>query len=103
MNFVTPCFHSKGVGPETADSIVLYAANRQKFVIDVYTKRIMECIGVEGNYSQLQELFENNLPDDVDMYKEYHALIVEYAKKYCVKKKCELCSFTGELDGQKNL
>ncbi len=89
----------KGVGPETADSIVLYAANRQKFVIDVYTKRIMKCVGIEGNYYQLQDLFEENLPDDVDMYKEYHALIVEYAKKYCVKKKCDVCSFNGEFDG----
>lgn len=88
-----------GVGPETADSIVLYAANRQKFVIDVYTKRIMKCVGIEGNYYQLQELFENNLPDDVDLYKEYHALIVEYAKKYCVKKKCDLCPIAGEFNG----
>ncbi|MDK2892982.1 endonuclease [Methanohalophilus sp.] len=88
-----------GVGPETADSIILYAANRQKFVIDVYTKRIMKCLGIEGNYSQLQELFEKNLPDDVDVYKEYHALIVEYAKKYCVKKKCDICPLTGEFNG----
>ncbi|WP_342591083.1 endonuclease III domain-containing protein [Methanohalophilus levihalophilus] len=88
-----------GVGPETADSIVLYAAKKQKFVIDAYTKRIMKCVGIEGNYYQLQDLFENNLPDDVDMYMEYHALIVEYAKKYCVKKKCNLCPIAGEFNG----
>jgi endonuclease-3 related protein len=63
----------------------------------------MNCLGIEGDYCQLQELFESSLPDNIDMYKEYHALIVEYAKKYCVKKKCNVCLLTGETNGQKNL
>ncbi|WP_048063636.1 endonuclease III domain-containing protein [Methanococcoides burtonii] len=81
----------RGVGNETADSIVLYAANKPKFVIDAYTTRMMKCIGIEGNYLQLQEMFERDLPEDVSLYKEYHALIVEYAKSYCGKKQCENC------------
>ncbi|SES74977.1 DNA-3-methyladenine glycosylase III [Methanococcoides vulcani] len=80
-----------GVGNETADSIVLYAADKPKFVIDAYTTRIMKCIGIEGNYMQLQKLFETELPSDVPLYKEYHALIVEYAKNYCGKKQCDDC------------
>lgn len=81
----------KGVGNETADSIVLYAADKPKFVIDAYTTRIMRCIGIEGNYMELQRLFEEKLPPDVPLYKEYHALIVEYAKNYCGKKQCDSC------------
>ncbi|WP_367344584.1 endonuclease III domain-containing protein [Methanomethylovorans sp.] len=80
-----------GVGNETADSILLYAACKPKFVIDAYTMRIMACIGVEGNYRKLQELFESVLPPDVNMFKEYHALIVEYGKSYCGKKRCKEC------------
>ncbi|OPY20327.1 MAG: endonuclease III [Methanomethylovorans sp. PtaU1.Bin093] len=80
-----------GVGNETADSILLYAADKPKFVIDAYTTRIMSCIGVEGNYGKLQKLFESALPQDVTMFKEYHALIVEYGKSYCGKKRCEEC------------
>lgn len=81
----------KGVGNETADSIVLYAAGRRKFVIDAYTTRMMKCIGIEGNYMQLQRMFEEQLPQDVDIYKEYHALIVEYSKAYCGRKRCNEC------------
>ncbi|MCL7411038.1 MAG: endonuclease [Methanosarcinaceae archaeon] len=80
-----------GVGNETADSIVLYAANKPKFVIDAYTTRIMDCLGINGNYIKLQELFEKELPVNIDLYKEYHALIVEYAKTYCGKKRCAEC------------
>ncbi|MDA0524593.1 endonuclease III domain-containing protein [Methanococcoides alaskense] len=89
-----------GVGNETADSIVLYAADKPKFVIDAYTTRIMKCIGIEGNYMQLQEMFEKNLPEDVPLYKEYHALIVEYAKKYCGKKQCDDCVLTKRSKGE---
>ncbi|HJH28763.1 MAG TPA: endonuclease [Methanosarcinaceae archaeon] len=80
-----------GVGNETADSIVLYAANKPKFVIDAYTTRIMGCLGINENYTGLQKLFEQELPVNVDLYKEYHALIVEFAKTYCGKKRCEEC------------
>jgi endonuclease-3 related protein len=81
----------KGVGEETADSILLYAAGKPKFVIDAYTKRICKCINLQGNYQQLQRHFEEQLPTDVDLFKNYHALIVTYAKKYCNKKKCDEC------------
>ncbi|TGC09033.1 endonuclease III domain-containing protein [Methanolobus halotolerans] len=81
----------RGVGNETADCIILYAAGRPKFVIDAYTTRIMKCMGTKGSYMQLQQLFEDNLPADVDLYKEYHALIVEYSKAFCSKKRCEDC------------
>ncbi|MDY0387686.1 MAG: endonuclease [Methanolobus sp.] len=81
----------KGVGNETADVIVLYAANKPKFVIDAYTRRMMKCIGIEGNYMQLQRMFETELPEDIDIYKEYHALIVEYSKAYCGRKRCDEC------------
>lgn len=84
----------KGVGNETADSIILYAADKPKFVIDAYTTRMMKCIGIEGNYSQLQEIFEGSIPEEVQLYKEYHALIVEYAKNYCGKKLCDRCILT---------
>ncbi|MBU4373107.1 MAG: endonuclease, partial [Euryarchaeota archaeon] len=72
-----------GIGEETADSIVLYAAEKPKFVIDAYTKRICRCMGIEGSYAALQSLFESSLPEDVPLYKEFHALIVEYGKSFC--------------------
>jgi endonuclease-3 related protein len=80
-----------GVGEETADSIVLYAADKPRFVIDAYTKRMCNCMGIEGNYRKLQSVFEGSLPVDVPLYKEFHALIVEYGKRYCGKKKCREC------------
>lgn len=85
----------KGIGPETADSIILYAAKKPMFVIDAYTKRIMSRMGLaEKNvsYDQLQRLFMNGLPPDEKMFNEYHALIVEHAKRYCrTKPLCEAC------------
>lgn len=80
-----------GVGEETADSIVLYAADKPKFVIDAYTKRMCKCLGIEGDYRKLQSIFENSLPLDVPLYKEFHALIVEYGKRFCGKKRCDEC------------
>ncbi len=81
----------KGVGNETADSIVLYAAGKPKFVIDAYTTRMMKCIGIEGSYIQLQQRFEAEIPEDVEIYKEYHALIVEYSKAFCGRNRCNEC------------
>jgi len=80
-----------GIGNETADSIVLYAADKPKFVIDAYTKRMCKCIGIEGDYGKLQSVFESSLPVDVSLYKEFHALIVEYGKQFCGKKRCCDC------------
>jgi endonuclease-3 related protein len=81
----------KGIGEETADSIVLYAAEKPRFVIDAYTKRICGCMGIEKNYSGFQAIFEGSLPQDVPLFKEFHALIVEYGKLFCGKKRCNEC------------
>ena len=80
-----------GVGEETADSIILYAAEKPKFVIDAYTKKICRCLGIEGDYGELQSIFEKSLPREVPLYKEFHALIVEYGKQFCGKKRCTEC------------
>lgn len=83
----------KGIGPETADSILLYAYNKPFFVIDAYTKRIFERLGYKaGNYDEWQRLFMNNLPEDTELFKEYHALLVELGKNYCKKRPiCKRC------------
>jgi endonuclease-3 related protein len=85
----------KGIGPETADSIVLYAAHQPVFVIDAYTYRILNRHGMaedQATYDELQELFMDNLPEDPALFNEFHALIVETGKDFCRKKpRCELC------------
>lgn len=76
----------KGIGDETADSIMLYAAGKRKFVIDAYTRRIMHRIyGVDENirYEELQAYFEANLKKDLKLYKDFHAQFVELGKNYC--------------------
>ncbi|MFH0798047.1 MAG: endonuclease III domain-containing protein [Candidatus Woesearchaeota archaeon] len=83
-----------GVGPETADSILLYAAEKPYFVIDAYTRRIFSrFIGKEfSTYDEWQAFFMDSLKHDVGMFKEYHALIVEHAKRHCrAKPLCEGC------------
>ncbi len=80
-----------GIGEETADSIILYAADKPIFVIDAYTKKICRCLGIEGGYGELQSIFEKSIPQEVPLYKEFHALIVEYGKQYCGKKRCSRC------------
>lgn len=81
----------KGIGKETADSIILYALNKPKFVIDAYTVRICKCLGISGGYDELQERFENELPLNVMLFKELHALMVKYGKEFCSKDKCDEC------------
>jgi endonuclease III related protein len=79
----------KGIGNETADSILLYAYKQSQFVVDAYTKRIFSHLGIVNEnikYMELKGLFESNLPRDVAVYQEYHALIVEHAKRYYSKK-----------------
>jgi endonuclease-3 related protein len=79
----------KGVGNETADSVLLYAYKKPEFVIDTYTKRMMLHIGLVDekiSYMGMKKLFESSLPEDVAIYQEYHALIVEHAKRYYSKK-----------------
>ena len=75
-----------GIGEETADSILLYAAGKPVFVIDAYTRRIVDRVGIrpEGNtYGDYQRLFLASLPPDVAMFNEYHALFVEHGKRVC--------------------
>ena len=84
-----------GIGPETADSILLYAYAKPLFVVDAYTKRIFSRLGLaeEGvSYDSLQNLFHSSLDMDQKLFKEYHALIVEHAKRHCrTKPVCEGC------------
>jgi len=92
----------KGIGKETADSILLYAGSRAHFVVDAYTKRIFSRLGLlssEADYDEIKCYFENNLPRDVLLYKEFHALIVRLGKDVCRKKPiCDLCPLSDICD-----
>lgn len=75
-----------GIGPETADSILLYAGDKPVFVIDAYTKRFLlrhNLIDADATYSAAQDIFLDNLQTDVGLFKEFHALIVRLAKEFC--------------------
>lgn len=75
-----------GIGPETADSILLYAGEKPIFVIDAYTRRILSrhrMITDDASYGDIQNLFMQSLPPDVLLYQEYHALLVRLAKTFC--------------------
>lgn len=74
-----------GVGPETADSILLYTGGHPVFVVDAYTERIGRRIGLfrTGEYRAIQRYFEQHVPRDLAMYQEYHALLVRHAKTLC--------------------
>ena len=84
-----------GIGEETADSIILYAARRPIFVIDAYTRRIVSRLGLapeEDSYRALQTLFTENLPHDEGLFNEYHALLVRHGKEVCRKTpRCTPC------------
>lgn len=85
----------KGIGPETADAIILYAAGKPTFVVDRYTHRIFTRLGIwEGKYDYegIKKLVESEIPPRVDVYREFHALIDEHAKRICRKKPfCDSC------------
>lgn len=84
-----------GVGKETADSILLYAYNKPEFVVDAYTKRILTSLNLikgDEEYDEIKMLFENNLDKNVELFKEFHALLVKLGKEYCKKKpNCKEC------------
>ena len=92
-----------GIGEETADDILLYAASKPFFVIDAYTRRIMERLGFSGklgSYAEFQRFFHEALPSDTRLFNEYHALLVRHGKDVCrptpLCEKCclrEICSF----------
>lgn len=86
----------RGIGEETADAIILYAAGKPSFVADTYTKRILFRLGLiedRAVYRDIRTLFMTYLPNDADLYNEYHALLVRHAKKHCRSRKpiCEGC------------
>jgi endonuclease III related protein len=89
-----------GVGPETCDSILLYAFDRPVFVVDAYTKRVLSRHGIlkpGSSYEDFQKVFTDNLPHDSAMFNEYHALIVRLAKDFCkARPRCRACPL--ELD-----
>jgi endonuclease-3 related protein len=91
----------KGIGPETADSILLYATARPSFVVDAYTRRIFTRLGIISgteSYESVRNLFMQSLPEDTQLFNEYHALIVELAKTHCRKRSpsCETCPIVTE-------
>ncbi|RWX50657.1 DNA-3-methyladenine glycosylase III [Candidatus Electrothrix marina] len=90
----------KGIGPETADSMVLYAAGQPIFVVDAYTHRILarhEVIPDDYDYFQIQEIFMDNLNEDAALFNEYHALLVQVGKQFCKKSRpqCGGCPLAG--------
>ncbi len=84
-----------GIGRETADSIILYAAHKPTFVVDTYTYRILLRHGLihgEDDYDAIKELFESSLAEDVELWNDYHAQLVAVGKNYCKPKaKCDGC------------
>lgn len=84
-----------GIGPETADSILLYALDKPVFVIDSYTKRVLsrhKILDYNASYEEYQTLFHKELDEDIQLFNEYHALFVRVGKDYCKPKPlCEHC------------
>jgi len=83
-----------GIGRETCDSILLYVGEKPVFVVDAYTFRLCERYPIikSKDYEEVREFFEKDLPKDVNLFKEFHALIVELGKNYCkIKPKCIDC------------
>jgi endonuclease III related protein len=89
----------KGIGPETADSILLYGLKKPIFVVDAYTRRILSRHGIiseKASYEEVQKLFMDYLPRDEKLFNEYHALFVYLGKTVCKKiPRCELCPLRG--------
>jgi len=86
----------KGIGPETADAILLYALGKPVFVVDAYTKRIFfrhNLIDESASYAQVQSLCMGSIQQDALVYNEYHALLVRLAQEYCRKRepRCDIC------------
>ncbi len=98
----------RGVGPETADSILLYAFGRAVFVVDAYTKRIFNRLGLVSDracYEEVQRFFETTLEPDTALFNEYHALIVRLGKECCKKTRplCQKCPVKPICSFSKNL
>ncbi len=92
-----------GIGPETADSILLYAGNRPSFVADTYTKRILfrhKLLPEEASYDEVRDFFMDCLKPDVAVFNEYHALLVHLGHAFCLKRnpRCPECPVNGWPD-----
>lgn len=90
-----------GIGPETADSILLYAFDKPSFVVDAYTKRVFQrhhLISEQATYDDVQAYCMGQLPEDAWLFNEFHALIVRLGKEYCLKNnpKCRICPLRDE-------
>jgi endonuclease-3 related protein len=89
----------KGIGPETADSILLYGLKKPIFVVDAFTKRILSRHGLiseRASYEEVQRLFMDHLPPDERLFNEYHALFVHLGKMVCKKsRQCDICPLRG--------
>ena len=97
----------EGIGPETADSIALYAAGKPLFVVDAYTKRITTRHGLtekSASYDETRNLFMENLPRKAALFNEYHALVVRTAKEFCHKREpeCEICPLKSDLPANRS-
>ena len=91
-----------GIGPETADSILLYAGGQAVFVVDAYTKRILErhqLTPLKSSYEETRRFFEQTLPREAPLYNEYHGLIVNVGKNWCRPRspRCESCPLVSFL------
>ena len=91
--------HVKGIGPETADSILLYGLKKPIFVVDAYTKRILSRHGIiseKTSYEEIQKFFMDHLPHKARLFNEYHALLVHLGKTLCKKiPRCDICPIKG--------
>lgn len=97
----TTLLAQNGIGPETADSIVLYAAQKPSFVVDAYTHRILARIGIQSGrqeYDKTRDLFMTELPHDSALFNEFHALLVRLAKEFC-RKSGPACTDCPVVDG----
>jgi endonuclease-3 related protein len=95
----------RGIGRETADSILLYALGVPVFVVDAYTHRVLSRHGLvpeeEATYEEMKDLFERNLPRDAKLYNEFHALLVATGKEFCRPiPRCEKCPLRRYLPGR---
>jgi endonuclease-3 related protein len=93
-----------GIGPETADAILLYAGGLPTFVVDTYAHRILARHGwldYDATYDDIKDYFESTLPEDAALYNEYHALLVRIGKDYCKRTapNCEACPLAEMLPG----
>src|ERR1700749_1113058 len=91
-----------GIGPETADSILLYAGGHPVFVVDAYTRRVLErhnLVHAKATYEEIRNLFEQSLPNSVSLFNEYHALIVHTGKHFCKSRvaHCSVCPLNPSL------